>query len=114
MTQNRFAAANPIDKDTLSRYLNGKRVPRDHWLLDRLLALQAEKGKEVSQEVREHLIDLQLAALHTAHPHEYRVRLVSDRLELAVIGQREAEQFAEHLKAQLADRQRRIDELTHD
>jgi hypothetical protein len=113
MSLSRFAAGNPIDKGTLSRYLNGKRVPRDHWLLDRLLAIQAEKGKEVAHEVREHLTRLQLEALEVAHPHEYRVRLVSDELEIAVIGQREAERYAHSLEQQLADRIRQIEELTY-
>ncbi|TDD98176.1 hypothetical protein [Actinomadura rubrisoli] len=112
MSINRFAHLHPVDKGTLSRYLNGRRVPRDHWFLDKLLAVQAEQGKEVSQEVREHLTRLQLEALQVAHPQEYRVRLVSDELELAVVGQREAERYARSLEEQLADRNHRLEELT--
>ncbi len=113
MTINRFAAANPIDKGTVSRYLRGERVPREHWFLDKLLAIQAEKGKEISQHVREHLVWLQLEALRIAHPAEYRVRRVSDELELAVVAQREAERYTHALEQQLADRRHQIDELTH-
>ncbi|WP_157431025.1 DUF5753 domain-containing protein [Actinomadura macra] len=109
---NRFSHLYPVDKGTLSRYLNGKRIPRDHWFLDRLLALQAEQGKAVCPEVREHLVQLQLQALRVAHPHEYRVRVVSDQLELAVITQREAERYARSLESDLADRARQIDDLT--
>ena len=112
MTINRFAAVHPIDKGTVSRYLRGERVPREHWFLDRLLEIQAEKGKEVSQQVREHLIWLQLEALRVAHPGEYRVRRVSDELEVAVVAQREAERHAHALEQQLTDRLHRIDDLT--
>jgi hypothetical protein len=50
--------------------------------LDKLLAIQAEYGQPVTPAVREHLAGLQLHALEVAHPHEYRVRLVSDELEI--------------------------------
>jgi hypothetical protein len=113
MSINRFAASHPIDKGTVSRYLRGERVPRDRWFLDRLLAIQAEKGIEVRQEVREHLIGLQLQALKVAHPAEHRVRLISDELELANVGKNEAERYARALEEQLADRVRQIDDLTH-
>ncbi len=112
VSMSRFAAANPIDKGTISRYLAGKRVPREAWFLNRLLALRAEQGREVSQAVRDHLTGLQLAALQAAHPGEYRVRLVSDRLELAEVARRETERYAQALHEQLADRQRQVDELT--
>ncbi|MBO2465769.1 hypothetical protein, partial [Actinomadura violacea] len=112
MSRNRFAAANPIDKGTLSRYLNGKRVPRDHWLLDRLLSIQAERGKAVSEEVREHLVDLQLNALKVSHPHGYQLRRISDELEISAVNQREAERYANSLKEQLDDRNRKLVEYT--
>lgn len=111
MSMNRFAAGHPIDKGTISRYLSGKRVPRDPWFLNTLLAIRAEQGKEVALEVREHLTGLQLAALQVAHPSEYRVRLVSDHLELAVVARCEAERYAEGLEGELAERHREIDEL---
>ncbi|TMR07373.1 hypothetical protein ETD83_01100 [Actinomadura soli] len=112
MTINRFAGRYPVDKGTLSRYLNGKRVPRDQWFLNTLLAIQAEQGKEVSQEVRDHLTELHLEALKVAHPHEYRVRVVSEELELALVGQHEAERYARALEEQLAERIRQVEELT--
>lgn len=111
MSLNRFASGHPIDKGTLSRYLNGKRVPRDPWLLNKLLAILAEQGKEVSQEVREHLTELQLQALQAAHPHEYRVRRVSDELELTEVAQHEADRHARTLEAQLTDLIHRNNEL---
>lgn len=114
-SMNRFARLYPvIDKGTISRYLGGQRVPRDHWFLDTLLAILADADKEVTPEVREHLTRLQLAALETAHPHEYRVRVVTDELELAVTGLQEAEAYARSLEEQLAERNRRIHELIDD
>src|SRR5690242_18057181 len=73
LSMNQFAALHPIDKGTISRYLNGQRVPRDRWFLDKLLAIQADYGQPVTLAVREHLTRLQLRALEVAHPHEYRV-----------------------------------------
>ena len=110
---NRFALLHPlIDKGTISRYLNGKRVPGDPWFLDTLLAILTDNGKPVTQDVREHLTTLQLCALQTAHPHEYRVRLVRIELEIAHTSKTEAERFARALEEQLAERNRRIQELT--
>lgn len=111
MSINRFAGRYPVDKGTLSRYLNGKLVPRDQWFLNTLLAVLAEQGRAVAQPVRDHLIELQLEALQVAHPHEYKVRRVSDELELAHVGWQEAQRYARSLEEQLADRIRQIEEL---
>jgi EAL domain-containing protein (putative c-di-GMP-specific phosphodiesterase class I) len=114
MTLNRFSRLHPIDKGTLSRYLNGQRVPRDRWFLDKILAMQAENGTPVTPAVREHLTSSHLRALQTAHPHEYRVRMVSDELEIALTGKVEAERYARSLERQLAERNRQVQELTDD
>jgi hypothetical protein len=114
MSINRFARLNPVDKGTISRYLNGQRVPRDQWFLDQLLAIQADNGKPVTPAVREHLRRLHLHALQTAHPHEYQVRLVRDELRIAHTSKQEAERYARALEEQLAERNRRIQELTDD
>jgi DNA-directed RNA polymerase specialized sigma24 family protein len=114
VSMNQFASLHPIDKGTLSRYLNGRRVPRDRWFLDKLLAIQADSGQPVTQDVREHLVELQLRALEVAHPHEYRVRRISDELELAVTGKLEAERHARALEGQLAERNRQALRLAED
>ncbi|MFB9197013.1 hypothetical protein ACFFWA_28945 [Actinomadura verrucosospora] len=110
---NQFARLHPVvNKGTLSRYLNGHRVPRERWLLDQLLARLEASGKPVTPEVCKHLNDLQLRALETAHPHEYRLRLVSDKLELTVTQWHEAVQYAEDLEQQLNERNRQIKRLS--
>ncbi len=111
LSLNRFASLHPIDKGTISRYLNGQRVPRDRWFLDKLLDIQADYGQPVTPAVREHLAELQLHALQVAHPHEYRVRRVNDELEIALTGKLEAERYARALEEQLADRNRRLSDL---
>jgi transcriptional regulator with XRE-family HTH domain len=111
MSQNRFARTYHLDKGTVSRYLSGRRIPGDDSFLDRLLAIKAEQGMDVSPQVRDHLTGLQLAALQVTHPHEYRVRLVRDKLHVAVVGQREAERYAAHLEGRLAERIRQHDRL---
>jgi hypothetical protein len=55
-----------------------------------------------------------MRALEAAHPHEYRVRLVKDELEVALTGRLEAERYARTLEGQLAERNREIQELTDD
>jgi EAL domain-containing protein (putative c-di-GMP-specific phosphodiesterase class I) len=114
LSLNRFASLHPIDKGTLSRYLNGQRVPGDRWFLDKLLAIRADSGKPVTPAVREHLTCAHLRALQTAHPHEYRVRMVSDELEIAVTGKVEAERYVRALEEQLAERNRQVQELAGD
>ncbi|WUI01952.1 hypothetical protein OHR68_09120 [Spirillospora sp. NBC_00431] len=106
-----FSRLHPIDKGTVSRYLNGKRVPTDRWFLDQILAMRASAGEPVTDEVHEHLIKLQMNALQTAHPHEYRVRKVSDELEIAVTSWREAERYAQALEQQLNERTRSYEGL---
>jgi len=114
LSMNEFASIHPIDKGTISRYLNGQRVPRDHWFLDRLLAIQADSGRPVTPAVREHLTGLHLRALEVAHPLGYRVRLVSDELEIAVTSRLEAERYAAALEQQLVERNRQVQELADD
>ena len=114
LSMNEFASVHPVDKGTVSRYLNGQRVPRDRWFLDKLLAIQADIGVPVTPNVREHLTGLQLRALEVAHPHEYRVRRVSDRLEIALTSRVEADRYARALEQQLAERNRQVRELADD
>ena len=112
---NRFVSLHPqIDKGTVSRYLNGRRVPRDRWFLDTLLAFQESGGRPLTSEACEYLAELQLSALETAHPHEYRVRRVSDELKSAVEALREAEHRSQSIEEQLDERIRRVQELTVD
>ncbi len=112
---NRFVLMYPlIDKGTASRYLNGKRVPRDRWFLDTLMAVRDDAGKPLTPDAREHLTRLQLRALEAAHPHEYKLRKITDELEIAVTGRREAERYARDIEEQLAERVRQIRDLTAD
>lgn len=114
MSINRFALLHTINKGTVSRYLNGHRIPGSHWFLDTLLAVQAANGKPVTAAVRAHLTSLQLRALKAAHPHEYRIRLVRDELLIAHTGRLEAEGYACALEVQLAALKHQIQELTED
>jgi acetyl/propionyl-CoA carboxylase alpha subunit len=114
LSMNQFATLHPIDKGTISRYLNGQRVPGDRWFLDKLLAIQADYSQPVTPAVREHLAELQLRALEVTNPHEYRVRRVSDELEIALTGKLEAERHARVLEEQLAERNRQVQKLTDD
>jgi serine phosphatase RsbU (regulator of sigma subunit) len=109
-----FAVLHPVDKGTISRYLNGERVPRDHWFLDKLLAILADKGDPVTPVVCEHLTALHLRALEAAHPHEYKVRLIQDELKIAVTSKLEAERYARTLEEQLAQRNLEIRSLAED
>ncbi|WP_395990490.1 hypothetical protein [Actinomadura sp. 9N215] len=109
---NQFARLHPItDKGTVSRYLNGKRVPRQRWLLDQLLAYLTTVDKAVTPQVREHLIDLHRRALETAHPHGYRLHLIEDELQVTITRWKEAERYANDLEQQLTERSRQVEVL---
>ena len=72
LSMNEFARLHPVDKGTISRYLNGKRVPRDRWFLDELMAIQSVVGAPVTTQVRKHLTGLQLRALEVAGLEQQR------------------------------------------
>ena len=115
LSMNQFVSLyGAVDKGTISRYLNGQRVPRESYFLDSLLDLQLDNGQPATRAVREHLEGLQLRALETAHPHEFKVRLANDQLKIAVTGQREAERNARDLEEQIAERNRQVHELAED
>jgi hypothetical protein len=114
LSMGQFAVLHPFDKGTISRYLSGHRVPGERHFLDTLLTTLEAYGRPVTPTVREYLTGLQMCALEAAHPHEYRVRLVKDELEVALTGKLEAERYARALEEQLAGRSREIQELTED
>ncbi|MFI6742618.1 LuxR C-terminal-related transcriptional regulator [Nonomuraea sp. NPDC050451] len=116
LTLGQFCATSQgiIDKGSLSRYLNGKRVPRERWLLDRLFALRVKAGTPLTEEAQGHLVDLQLAALQVAHPHDYKVRRVTDELDVALTALRESERHVNRLETELTGRERRLADLTAD
>jgi hypothetical protein len=114
LSMGQFAVLHPFDKGTISRYLSGHRVPGERHFLDTLLATLESYGRPVTPAVHEYLTDLQMRALEAAHPHEYRVRLVKDELEIALTGRLQAERYARALEEQLAERNREIQELTED
>jgi hypothetical protein len=109
-----FAVRYPFDKGTISRYLGGHRVPGERHFLDMLLSTLDSNGQPVTPAVRDHLTGLQMRALQAAHPHEYRVRLVKDELDIALTSRLEAERYTRVLEEQLAERNREIQELTED
>jgi hypothetical protein len=114
LSMGQFAVLHPFDKGTISRYLSGHRVPGERHFLDTLLTTLESYERPVTPAVREYLADLQMRALEAAHPHEYRVRLVKDELEVALTGRLEAERYARALEGQLAGRNREVQELTED
>jgi hypothetical protein len=114
LSMGQFAVLHPFDKGTISRYLSGQRVPGERHFLDTLLTTLDSYGRPVTPAVREYLTGLQMSALEAAHPHEYRVRLVKDELEIALTGKQEAERYARALEKQMADRNREMQEMTED
>jgi transcriptional regulator with XRE-family HTH domain len=114
LSMGQFAVRHPFDKGTVSRYLSGQRVPSDRHFLDMLLSTLESSMQPVTAAVRDHLTSLQMRALEAAHPHEYRMRLVKDELEIALTSKLEAERYARALEGQLAERNREITELIDD
>jgi hypothetical protein len=115
LSMGQFAVRYPFDKGTISRYLSGQRVPGERHFLDMLLsALESNNRRPVTPAVRDHLKVLQMLALQAAHPHEYRVRLVKDELDIALTSKLEAERYTRALEEKLAERNREIQDLTED
>jgi hypothetical protein len=114
LSMGQFSVLHPFDKGSISRYLSGHRVPGERHFLDTLLTTLESYGRPVTPAVREYMTGLQMRALEAAHPHEYRVRLVKDELEVALTGRLEADRYARALEEQLAGRNREIQELTED
>src|SRR5579871_1347518 len=114
LSMGQFAVLHPFDKGTISRYLSGHRVPGERHFLDTLLTTLESYGRPVTPAVRDYLTGLQMRALEAAHPHEYRVRLVKDELEIALTGKQEAERYARALEKQLAERNREVQDITED
>ena len=114
LSMGQFAVLHPFDKGTISRYLSGHRVPGERHFLDTLLTTLDSYGRPVTPAVRDYLTGLQMRALEAAHPHEYRVRLVKDELEVALTGRLEAERYARALEEQLTERNREVQEVTED
>jgi hypothetical protein len=79
-----------------------------------LLSTLEANRHPVTPAVREHLTGLQMRALEAAHPHEYRMRLVKDELEIALTSKLEAVRYARALEEQLAERNREVTELIED
>ncbi|WP_148086051.1 hypothetical protein [Actinocorallia herbida] len=105
-----FCLTKGVDKGSLSRYLNGKRVPKTQRLLDDLFALRDAAGTPVPKAVREQLLQLHRDALGAAHPHEYRVLKVREELAEAADQLRATRQHAQHLQEQLDGLNARLDE----
>lgn len=101
MSRTQFAKTYNFDKSAVSRYLRGLRVPTTEHFLERLLQLAEDNGEPVGPQERERLIALQWAALRVATPAEYRVRIVNDKLQVALDSQQEAEHRAVELARQL-------------
>lgn len=114
MSRNQFAKAYNFDRSAVSRYLRGLRVPTTGHFLERLLQLAEGNGEPVSPQERERLIALQLAAMQTATPAEYRVRIVNEKLQVTLDGQQKAEHHAAELTRQLDDHVQQLRDLTHE
>ena len=102
------------DRGTISRYLNGARVPSDHRFLDALTDELDAQGKALPPGKCDELARLHISALQAAHPHEYRVLRARDELRAALDAKQEAEQRLRDLEEQLAGRTRELRELAAD
>ena len=112
MSLGAFCAGRPIGSDALSRYINGKRVPRDRYLLEELFRLRLQADIPLTEEARDHLIGLHDTALRAIHPHAHQVQTVTDELTHTVTALRESRRHIASLEKELADRTRQYDDLT--
>lgn len=106
----RYAARRHRDPGTISRYLNGKRIPPWEFVLD-LMSDAADGHGGPTEETLDHLRGLHRAALETSRSPQHAIQLLQDQL---ADNDRRARQWAtyqETLQQALQDRQHRIGDL---
>ncbi|WP_189278127.1 hypothetical protein, partial [Kitasatospora griseola] len=102
MTLNQLENALGTDATTLSRYLNGKRVPQTKEFLERLYsAVERKNDAPVTDQVRESTKELYYAALRDHEPARHEVYVLTDALTQAEDRAARSEEAVWELQAQV-------------
>lgn len=108
----RYAARHNYDPATVSRYLNGKRVPPWPFVQDLLTEVAENFGTPVQQDAYEVIRKLHRLALEVSNKKLYEVQVLQDRLAEADKEHKLAELRERTLLEAMQARQHRIAQLT--
>ncbi|WP_328837741.1 helix-turn-helix domain-containing protein [Streptomyces europaeiscabiei] len=104
----RYAARCNYDPATISRYLNGKRVPPWSFIQGLLTEVAEHRGYPVKQGALEVVRRLHRSALQTSNKHLHKVQVLQDKLAEADKEYKRAELREKALLEAMETRQRRI------
>lgn len=110
MSVRRYAARRHRDAGTISRYLNGKRVPPWEFVVD-LLSDAAQGHGGPTDEALEHIRELHRTALQAGGSPQHTIQLLQDELADNDRRMRQWDAYRETLLQALQDRQHRINGL---
>ena len=105
LSQRQFAARYPhYHYSTVSEYLSAGYLPELDFVDKVLETVEASYGSPVTEETRQHLYDLHLAAAEAIGGIPHRVRVLTDELRVEVVHREQAQQQVHALAEALADR----------
>jgi len=103
-----FAAYHHFSPASVSRYLNGKRLP-DKVFVDALLKSACLAHQvELAPGMQEHAYRLHREALLTDQPGRYKLQMASDQLEEAILAREQAELTIRELKSSVSDQKHQL------
>ncbi|MDX3133662.1 hypothetical protein PV367_28670 [Streptomyces europaeiscabiei] len=79
--QQRYAARVAMDKSTVSRYLNGRRVANQDFISRLCLEMERHRGVAVTEETRSRLFRLRMAALKVSDPQSFEVENLREEVD---------------------------------
>lgn len=110
----RYAARHNYDPATVSRYLNGRRVPPWPFIQNLLTEVSENFGTPIQQDAYEIVRRLHRLALEASNKNLYQVQVLQDRLAEADKEHKLAELREKTLLEAMQLRQHRISQLTSD
>lgn len=110
MSVRRYAALHKYDPGTISRYLNGVRLPSTQFLDSLQQEVASRGGAPVTEQVQEQTHTLYLAALRARSPSTYELQRAIDKARACELALRESELMVAALKEAVATRESRLHE----
>jgi transcriptional regulator with XRE-family HTH domain len=79
--QQRYAARVAMDKSTVSRYLNGRRVANQDFINRLFVELERHRGVSITEETRQRVQRLRMAALKISDPQSFEVENLREEVD---------------------------------
>lgn len=107
-----YAALCYLDKGTVSRYLNGKRIPPRGFVDNLLTELAATRDTVPTEELRDLVYELHMRALQVRDRSGYRFQVITDELASATTELRQTQRYARSLEAEVDAKKRDMEGLS--